>query len=106
MSGSSPAKTWALIRPYARKHLGVLALVFGLGVVVALAEAKGCTLQALDLDAMRSVDPRISEAVFAVLAPEHSVRSRRSYGGTAPDTVREAIERAKGRWLSGKPIQG
>ena len=73
--------------------------------VVALAEAKGCTLQALDLDAMRSVDPRISAAVFEVLAPEHSVRSRRSYGGTAPDTVREAIERAKQRWLSGKPIQ-
>ncbi len=73
--------------------------------IVALAEAKGCTLQALDLDAMRSVDPRISAAVFEVLAPEHSVRSRRSYGGTAPDTVREAIERARQRWLSDKPIQ-
>jgi argininosuccinate lyase len=68
--------------------------------IVALAEARGCTLQALDLDSMRSVDPRIDASVFAVLAPEHSVRSRRSYGGTAPDTVREAIERAKLRWLA------
>ncbi|MCO5091860.1 argininosuccinate lyase [Bosea sp. (in: a-proteobacteria)] len=67
--------------------------------IVALAEAKGSTLQALDLASMRSVDPRITDAVFAVLAPEHSVKSRLSYGGTAPDTVREAIARARQRWL-------
>jgi argininosuccinate lyase len=68
--------------------------------IVALAEARGCTLQALDLDSMRAVDPRISASVFEVLAPEHSVKSRQSFGGTAPDTVREAIERAKRRWLA------
>ncbi len=36
---SSPAKTWALLRPYARKHLGVLTLVIGLGLLVAMAES-------------------------------------------------------------------
>lgn len=36
---SSPAKTWALLRPYARKHLGVLSLVLALGALVAMAES-------------------------------------------------------------------
>ena len=36
---SSPAKTWALLRPYARKHLGMLSLVLVLGMLVALAES-------------------------------------------------------------------
>ncbi|MGO4664565.1 argininosuccinate lyase [Bosea sp. 2RAB26] len=67
--------------------------------VVARAEAKGCTLSALDIESMRDVDPRITEKVYSVLAPEHSVNSRRSYGGTSPDVVREAIARANARWL-------
>jgi argininosuccinate lyase len=37
---------------------------------------------------MRAVEPRISEAVFAVLGVENSVRSRTSFGGTAPKNVR------------------
>ena len=67
--------------------------------VVAKAEAKGCTLSALDIESMRDVDPRITEKVYSVLAPEHSVNSRRSYGGTSPEVVREAIARANARWL-------
>ena len=60
---------------------------------------RGCTRGELDLDTMRAVDGRVTDAVFAVLAPEHSVQSRRSYGGTSPDVVGEAIERATRRWL-------
>jgi argininosuccinate lyase len=67
--------------------------------VVAKAEERSCTLSELDLETMRGVDSRIGEAVFEVLAPEHSVKSRRSYGGTSPDVVAEAIERATQRWL-------
>ena len=45
---------------------------------------------------MRSVEPRITEAVYAVLGVDASVRSRTSYGGTAPERVREQAE----RWLA------
>ena len=44
---------------------------------------------------MREVEPRIHEGVYAVLGVENSVRSRTSYGGTAPDNVKAQAE----RWL-------
>jgi argininosuccinate lyase len=40
---------------------------------------------------MQRVEPRITKAVFSVLSVDRSVRSRTSYGGTAPANVaREA----------------
>jgi argininosuccinate lyase len=63
------------------------------GTLVALAERKGCDLPDLTLAEMQSVHPGITEAVFAVLGVENSVRSRMSYGGTAPDQVRAQISR-------------
>ncbi len=44
---------------------------------------------------MQSVHPGIRADVFAVLGVENSVRSRTSYGGTAPDQVRAQIARWK-----------
>ncbi len=67
------------------------------GSLVKLAEGKGCDLSDLSLDDMRSVEPGITDAVFCVLTVEQSVASRRSYGGTAPDRVREAIAAWKER---------
>ena len=67
------------------------------GSLVKLAEGKGCDLADLSLDDMRSVEPGITDAVFGVLTVEQSVASRRSYGGTAPDRVREAIAAWKER---------
>ena len=54
---------------------------------------------------MREAEPRIHDGVYSVLGVDKSVKSRTSYGGTAPDMVREAIGRAKQRWLSNEPIQ-
>ncbi len=65
------------------------------GSLVALAEAKGCDLPDLTLAEMQSAHPGISEEVFSVLGVENSVRSRQSYGGTAPDQVRSQIARWK-----------
>jgi argininosuccinate lyase len=59
------------------------------GRIVAAAEAQGVTLDALPLAAMRDVEPRIHDGVFSVLSVENSVRSRASYGGTAPQNVRK-----------------
>ncbi|HKO06680.1 MAG TPA: lyase family protein, partial [Alphaproteobacteria bacterium] len=69
------------------------------GRVVRLAEERGCRLDQLSLADMRAIEPRISEEVFAVLRVENSVKSRTSYGGTAPEQVRRAIARAKERYL-------
>jgi argininosuccinate lyase len=59
------------------------------GRIVAAAEARGAGLDKLPLPVMQEVEPRITEAVFSVLSVENSVRSRSSYGGTAPQNVRK-----------------
>ncbi|PZQ97984.1 MAG: argininosuccinate lyase [Cereibacter sphaeroides] len=65
------------------------------GTLVAKAEAKGCDLPELTLAQMQAVHPGITDGVFTVLGVENSVRSRTSYGGTAPDQVRKQIARWK-----------
>jgi len=65
------------------------------GRAVKLAEDRGCGLADLPLGALREIDVRIDQRVFDVLSVDASVRSRTSYGGTAPDRVREQIARAK-----------
>ncbi len=65
------------------------------GAIVRLAESKQCRLDELSLSDMQGVDERISDDVFNVLSVEHSVASRTSLGGTAPENVRKAIAAAK-----------
>jgi len=65
------------------------------GIAVKLAEERGCDLADLPLDALHSIDARIDQRVFDVLNVDASVRSRTSYGGTAPERVREQIAAAK-----------
>lgn len=64
-----------------------------------MAEDRGCGLEDLTLADLRSVEPSITREVFDVLGVERSVASRTSFGGTAPDTVRAAIQAARQRWL-------
>jgi argininosuccinate lyase len=59
------------------------------GSIVRLAETRGETLEALPLEAMQAIEPRITADVRKVLSVEASVRSRTSYGGTAPQNVRK-----------------
>ncbi|MGL4234870.1 argininosuccinate lyase [Tabrizicola sp.] len=63
------------------------------GALVAMAEKQGIDLPDLTLQQMQSIHPGITEAVFGVLGVENSVRSRTSYGGTAPSQVRAQIAR-------------
>ena len=69
------------------------------GAIVRAAETRGVTLDALPLEAMRAVEPRITEEVYEVLSVERSVASRTSFGGTAPQRVREAAAAARERFL-------
>ena len=65
------------------------------GAVVALAEQQNCSLADLTLDQFQAIDKRIGSDVFSVLSVDASVRSRSSYGGTAPEQVRVQIAKAK-----------
>ncbi|MBY6241580.1 argininosuccinate lyase [Methylosinus sp. Sm6] len=65
------------------------------GRIVAIAAERNIGLDKVPLDAMQSVDARITEDVFSVLGVDKSVRSRTSYGGAAPENVREQAK----RWL-------
>jgi argininosuccinate lyase len=65
------------------------------GQAVKLAEARGCGLAELGLEALRTIDPRIDERVYDLLTVDASIRGRTSYGGTFPERVREQVERAK-----------
>ncbi len=69
------------------------------GRIVRIAEERDIKLEDVPLDAMQSVDSRITADVYAVLTVEASVASRTSYGGTAPDRVKEAVAQARERYL-------
>jgi argininosuccinate lyase len=59
------------------------------GTIVKRAETQGIGLEELPLGAMQAVEPRITKGVYAVLGETNSVRSRTSFGGTAPQNVRK-----------------
>jgi argininosuccinate lyase len=60
-----------------------------------MAAAESVPLHQLPLATMQAVEKRITKDVFAVLSVDNSVKSRGSFGGTAPRNVR----REANRWL-------
>jgi argininosuccinate lyase len=65
------------------------------GRIVAKAASDNIPLHELPLHEMQAIERRISKDVFDVLSADNSVKSRVSYGGTAPRNVR----REATRWL-------
>jgi argininosuccinate lyase len=65
------------------------------GQIVGLASSKNVDLDKLSLADMQGIEPLITDAVFKVLGVENSVKSRVSYGGTAPNNVSQQAR----RWL-------
>jgi argininosuccinate lyase len=65
------------------------------GAIVKIASDRGIGLERLTLADLQSVEPLISAEVFTVLGVDKSVRSRTSYGGTAPANVKAQAK----RWL-------
>ncbi|MEO0342886.1 MAG: argininosuccinate lyase [Pseudomonadota bacterium] len=63
------------------------------GAIVAHAEALGCDLNDVTLADMQAIHSEITDAVFDVLSVEASVGSRTSFGGTAPNRVKEQVKR-------------
>ncbi|MFZ1896502.1 MAG: argininosuccinate lyase [Rhodoplanes sp.] len=65
------------------------------GRIVAAAERLGVALDALPLDEIRAIEPRIGPDALRVLSVRNSVKTRTSLGGTAPKNVRAQAK----RWL-------
>jgi argininosuccinate lyase len=65
------------------------------GRIVAKAAETDLPLDKLPLAEMQKIEPKITKAVFDVLSVERSVKSRTSFGGTAPANVKREAQ----RWL-------
>ena len=65
------------------------------GRIVGKAASEKVPLHELPLREMQAIEKRITNEVFNVLSADNSVKSRSSYGGTAPRNVR----REATRWL-------
>ena len=65
------------------------------GRIVAKAAEANLPLHRLPLATMREIEPRVGEDVFTVLSVDRSVKSRTSFGGTAPKNVRSQAK----KWL-------
>jgi argininosuccinate lyase len=65
------------------------------GRIVAKVSKQGVPLHQVPLKDMQAIEPGITADALAVLSVEASVKSRSSYGGTAPKNV---LAQAKG-WL-------
>ncbi|GAA4120678.1 argininosuccinate lyase [Aminobacter aganoensis] len=67
------------------------------GRAVALAESKKMGLEKLSLDDLKSIHDGITDDIFSVLSVQNSVKSRTSFGGTAPAEVKKQIRYWKKR---------
>ena len=73
-------------------------------LAVRAAESRGCDLPDLGVDGLRDAmqavagaGERLADDVAAALTVEGALQARSHIGGTAPDQVRAAIARARGR---------
>jgi argininosuccinate lyase len=78
--------------PFRRSHHAA-------GQIVKRAEALGRTLAELPIAELQAIEPAITAAVYDVLDAGRSVASRTSFGGTAPEQVRAAVQEARKRFL-------
>jgi argininosuccinate lyase len=67
------------------------------GRAVALAETNKVGLEKLSLADLQSIHAGITADVFSVLSVQNSVKSRESFGGTAPAQVRRQVRYWKKR---------
>ncbi|PXX10725.1 argininosuccinate lyase [Nitrosomonas ureae] len=71
---------------------------------VQFAEQKDCDLSELALDELQKFSSQIESDIFAVLTLEGSMQSRKHTGGTAPEQVQTAIQKAK-EWLTAENLK-
>jgi argininosuccinate lyase len=67
------------------------------GLAVRRAETLGVDLPQLPLAELQTFSPLVADDIFSALTVEGSLAARNHIGGTAPEQVRAAIGRARGR---------
>ncbi|RYG70444.1 argininosuccinate lyase, partial [bacterium] len=65
------------------------------GAAVRLCEGAGRELEDLSLAEWQQIDERFDDGVLGAVSVEGSVGARQSYGGTAPERVKEQLESAR-----------
>jgi argininosuccinate lyase len=65
------------------------------GQAVRRAAGQARSLDQLTLDEFRALSPAFGPDVYAVFDPRESISRRRAEGGTAPEAVRQQLEKAK-----------
>ena len=68
------------------------------GSIVALADQKGCALEALTLEDMQAIAPELTHDILPILNIDNALNARKSFGGTAPDEVRARLQDAATRF--------
>ncbi len=68
------------------------------GAIVAAAAEAGVDLEALSLETMQAIEPRIRPDIIGLLTVASAAAARTSFGGTAPDEVRARIGDARQRF--------
>ena len=68
------------------------------GAIVAAANEKNVGIDALSLEELQAIEPRIKPDVVGQLSVESAVAARTSFGGTAPEEVRARIIDARKRF--------
>ena len=69
------------------------------GKIVAYADKKNVKLSGLNLTELQQIDKKITEDVFLVLSSINSMESKKSFGGTAPQNVKNSIRYAIKKYL-------
>ncbi len=64
------------------------------GILVAMAEERGCGLENLSLTEMQKIEPLLDENVYSALKIDDACNSRSSFGGTAASEVKLRLAEA------------
>ena len=69
------------------------------GKIVKYVDNKNKLLSNLSLKELKKFDNRLTKKVFNVLLPIQSIKSKKSIGGTSPESVKKAIVEAEKKYL-------
>ena len=69
------------------------------GKIVEFAEKNNKLLKELNLSELQKFDKKITNGIFLSLLPLNSMKSKKSFGGTAPQNVKKAIQYAIKKYI-------
>ena len=69
------------------------------GKIVSYAEKKGKLLDKISINEFQKFEKNITKQIFKVLSPLNSMKSKSSFGGTSPESVKKSIQYAIKKYL-------